>query len=128
MNQRKLRVLEQLYHRRPQTLAAALPRIFSRGVGGLELQKWITAVAVTLAILAAVSYVVAVNTIFFDGEAIRQGNSRIRALEHNDAEIERAILERQSPAWLADQSRANGMVAVGTVRYLVTDPSFALSR
>lgn len=86
----------------------------------------ITTIAISFA--AIVVYIGAVNMMLLGGEALRQNKARLGNLEQEHAILESLASQRQSPAWLVAHSRANGMVEVDAVRYLVTDESLALHR
>lgn len=73
-------------------------------------------------------YVWAVNAMLFDGEAIQKGNAVFAALEREHSALESILAERQSPSWLEDAARVNGMVEVAEVRYLKSAQSVALLR
>ena len=107
------------------SLAAEMPwgalagACFSKGAG-------ITCAALALA--AVVTYVAAVNMMLRDGETIRRDRERILSLERERASLLERVAERSSPLWLERRSQEAGMVHISGLRYLSSDPSFALSR
>ena len=130
MTKRKIEILESFYHKRPAMASAiAIPAVFSlRFHWGVERRRILAFGAIFIALAAAASYVVAINFMVFDGRAIEKDNAVSASLEHENALLARSLAEHQSPAWLVEQSRANGMVAVGSLRYLSADAALAFSR
>ena len=129
MNQTKTAILQRLYQQRPSRRATALIAAKARGFGlSTDQRRVITSVAVTLGLIAAVAYIVAVNVIFLNGQAMHANDEAVKLLVRDTANVGRALAERQSPAWLETQSRSNGMISVSAVRYLTSDESLAFSR
>ena len=81
-----------------------------------------------LALAAVVTYVAAVNMMLRDGETIRRDRERILSLERERASLLERVAERSSPSWLERRSQEAGIVHISGLRYLSSDPSFALSR
>lgn len=75
---------------------------------------------------AMAAYIWAVNTILFDGIAIQKNNAVAAILEREYSDLESILAERQSPLWLEETARINGMVEVTDVRYLRPGESVAL--
>lgn len=111
------------------TLTAEYRRIRNNGehfapLGALSIfanervRVWVSCALFGICILAAGTYVFAVNTILLHGEAMKQNQQELQALERRFASLEESSVARQSPAWLEDQSQKSGMVSVGYIRHI----------
>ena len=129
MTQAKVATLERLYDRRPTAQAMAFSALVGRSLAWSGARRSIFAVAAGVVGLSAiVVYVIAVNVIFLNGQAMRRSEDLRNALLRDTANLEQSIFLAQSPAWLERESRSNGMIAVGTLRYVSHDQSLARTR
>lgn len=77
---------------------------------------------------AAVFYIVSVNAMLLGGEAIRKDSGILKQIRREHALLKGSAIRRESPAWLEGESRKNGMVDAGSLRYVSPGASVALSR
>ena len=119
---------EHIRHR-PLAGVAVLPRlsVFQFSLGK-SFRLWLLMLSLGVALAAAVVYVIAVNLILLGGEGIRKDQAWVRELEREKTRLENLLAQQQSPSWLEAQSRADGLVEIDGLRYLITDQPVALSQ
>lgn len=81
-----------------------------------------------LGVIAAITYIVAVNFMVLEADSIRRSKSLLRERESERDRLQALVLKLESPGGLAAASDAAGMVENGTVRYLAGDRAVAYSR
>ena len=119
------------FHRSPTMALPAAPKFWPDTAAlnaDWRIRRGLAAVFICIVFGAMVVYVWAVNAMLFDGEAIQKGNAIFAALEREHSALESILAERQSPSWLEEAARVNGMVEVLGVRYLKSSQSVALLR
>lgn len=106
----------------------AIPRLFSwRGTVSAPSRVRIAGMLAGIAIMAVISYIVAVQAMLLGGEALRGERRVLEELEQETAVLQGLLAERRSPLAIQASSRVNGMVEVTTVRYVTAHPTVALS-
>jgi hypothetical protein len=129
MNRDKTAILRHLYEHRAAVSVAALPAFVIRSFDWKRvLRPKIALFAICLAVIASATYVTSVNLMLLSGQTIERNRTAIKVIQREITDLERSLTERQSPAWLENTSRTNGMVAVSAVRYLTREESLAFSR
>ncbi|GEM_PF-2571172 len=129
MNRDKTAILRHLYGHRVAASAVALPGLVSRSFDWKGvLRPKIALLAICLAVIASATYVTSVNLMLLSGQAIDRNRSAMKVIQREITDLERSLTARQSPVWLENTSRINGMVAVSAVRYLTREESLAFSR
>ena len=120
----------QVLSRRPTAAVFAMPRrtwAFNLPISEAA-RQWVAFAAIAVAIIAVISYVVAVNTILLSGEAIKRDRMTLNALQQEQAALSSMLVARESPASLEARARASGMVEVTGVRFLDSGGVVALFR
>ena len=106
----------------------AIPRLFPwRGAVSAPSRVRIAGMLAGLAIMAVISYIVAVQAMLLGGEALRGERRALEELEQETAALQGVLAERRSPLAIQASSRVIGMVEVTTVRYVTAHPTVALS-
>ena len=93
---------------------------------GSRARRWWALTLVLIGGSALLSYVIAVNAILLAGVAIREHTGTLQSLERESRRLQQELIRLQSPAWLVERSRQEGMVRADGVRYLATESAFTL--
>lgn len=90
--------------------------------------RWVSILAIAVALASGVAYVVAVNTILFAGVAMRQDTKTLAAFEQEIQALSSARAAQESPSTLEASARASGMTDAVGIRFLSAGETVALSR
>ncbi|MBI2055646.1 MAG: hypothetical protein HYT42_02010 [Candidatus Sungbacteria bacterium] len=92
------------------------------------MRAWLSLGLVSVSLASIVVYIVGVNSILLNGEAIKRQTVSLKEIERDYLRAKSALAERESPAWLEEQSKIIGMVEAEDVRFVSNDRAVALSR
>lgn len=112
---------------RPMIAALALPRripLFEFSISATA-RHGVSLAAITVAISAAIAYVVAVNVMLFAGETMKQDVRILNVFSQEHSALSSALVSRESPRRLEADARAHGMVEAIGVRFLAGSEAVA---
>ena len=96
--------------------------------GSRDLRVWFSLGLISVSLASIVVYIIGVNSILLNGEAIKRQTASLKEIERNYLKAKSALAERESPAWLEEQSKMIGMIEAEDVRFVSNDRTGALSR
>lgn len=96
--------------------------------GSPQLRMRLAGTFALVSFASALIYIIAVNGILLNGEAVKGQTGYLKNLERDYFKLQSALVSRESPAWLEGRSRGIGMVETNNVRFIGEEPSVALSR
>ncbi len=111
--------------------ALAMPKYFMLSPALFDFRKarsWFALILALAALGLALAYVVMINFILVDGEAIKRGQIELKYVKSAYAVLSDSAVKQQSPSWLEEHSRAIGMVEVVNPLFIEKEQSVALSR
>lgn len=96
--------------------------------GSPQTRMWLAGTFALASFASALIYIIAVNGILLNGEAVKGQAGYLKTLERDYFKLRSALVSRESPAWLEGRSRDIGMVETNDVRFIGEEPSVALSK